>query len=85
MAAEHPQHVSGARVQSTEASVHGRAPATVFLVLDSKNRNIRNLMRICCFGINLISVTVIILTRMVGTLANNNPLTAAPGRHLSSV
>ena len=26
MAAEHPPHVSGARVQSTEASVHGSAP-----------------------------------------------------------
>ena len=25
MAAEHPQHVSGARVQSTGASVHGSA------------------------------------------------------------
>ena len=28
MAAEHPLHVSGARVQGTEASVHGSAPAT---------------------------------------------------------
>ena len=28
MAAEHPQHVSGARVQSTEASTCGSAPAT---------------------------------------------------------
>ena len=26
MAAEHPQHGSGARVRSTEASVHGSAP-----------------------------------------------------------
>ena len=36
-----------------------------FIVLELKIRTIRNLMRICCFGMNLIFVTVIILAGMV--------------------
>ena len=41
MAAEHPQHVSGARVRSTEASVHGSAPATVTLKENSRRHQSR--------------------------------------------
>ena len=52
MAAEHPQHVSGARVQNTEASVHGSAPATgskQARVNDESNHDSAHLLRCAAF------------------------------------